>query len=83
MFETNGFNEKKSRTLARYIVEPKEESKVTECDDNTCTQQEVVKVLSQLIGHFKLYNDANAVKKHTDQLMKVFAKCKETLKDTL
>ena len=33
---------------------------------------DVVKVLSDLLGHFKVYNDANAVKKHNEALIKLF-----------
>jgi hypothetical protein len=58
MLETNGLSEKRSRLLARYIVEPKEQSKVLESDENSCSQFEVVKTMSQLIGPYKLFNDA-------------------------
>lgn len=43
----------------------------------------MVKTLSQLIGNYKLYSDANQVKKLTDTLAKTFEKCKGTLKEAL
>lgn len=39
--------------------------------------------LTELIGHYEVYNDANQVKKYTESLTKLFSRCKETLKDTL
>jgi hypothetical protein len=83
IFETNGINEKKSLSLARFIIEPKTGAQISYSDDNKLPQKDISKILTDLIGHYQLYNDANQIKKLNEQAAKTFAKCKETLKDTL
>ncbi|CDW71575.1 UNKNOWN [Stylonychia lemnae] len=83
IFETNGLTEKRSRLLARYIIEPKEGPQVVDSDETSTSQLEVVKVLSGMVGHFKIYNDSNQVKKNNEALTKLFQKCKGTLRDSL
>jgi hypothetical protein len=56
MFEFNGFNEKKSEQLARYLVEPREKPQVELDEERSATQRTVIANLESAIGHYKLYS---------------------------
>lgn len=69
--------------MARYLVEPKNQAQVSHNENNNLPQKEIVAQLKDLIGHYSVFSDANQAKKLTEQLIKIFSKCKETLRDTL
>ena len=52
-------------------------------EENALEQGEIVEIMKGLVGHYSVYNDANQCKKFNEQLTKLFARCKETLRDTL
>ena len=56
-FEKLGVDEKKSQLLARYLVEPQNQVEVIYNENAKATQQEVIEILSDTIGHYFLYVD--------------------------
>ena len=52
MFEFNGFSDKKSEVLARYLIEPRDGSGQIEYDEErTATQRQVIAHLEECVGH--------------------------------
>lgn len=56
-FEKLGVDEKKSQLLARYLVEPHNQVEVIYNENAKATQQEVIEILNDTIGHYFLYVD--------------------------
>ena len=58
MFEFNGFSEKKSDMLARFLIEPREKgtTQVEQDEDRSATQRTIIAHLESSIGHYKLYS---------------------------
>ena len=56
-FEKLGVDEKKSQLLARYLVEPQNQVEVIYNENNKASQQEVIEILNDTIGHYFLYVD--------------------------
>ena len=82
MFENNGLPANKSELLARYILEPRDQPEVYLQTDRSATQRNIIAVLEESIGHYKVYSSAdtqNCVKK----IQKLLQTCKDTLKETL
>ncbi len=75
-FESLGIIAPKSQNLARYIVEPKTGGEVVFNEQATCTQKQVIDVLYDLIGPYKVYSDSvQGVDFISDSVMK--SKCIE------
>ncbi len=59
MFEFNGFTDKKSELLARYLVEPRDGASMIEYDnERSQTQRKIIAELEECIGHYKVYGNA-------------------------
>ena len=56
-FETLGIDEKRSQSLARYLVEPQNQSEIIYNENAKATQKEVIDMLNGIIGHYFLYVD--------------------------
>lgn len=76
-FEKLGVDEKKSQLLARYLVEPQNQVEVIYNENAKATQQEVIEILNDTIGHYFLYVDQedkadDKKTAHKDMLSKMF-----------
>ncbi len=75
--------------LARYIVEPKQGGEVVYNEDATITQKEVIDILYDLIGPYKIYSEVNqgvdfiSESKLQKQAVAKFGKHRQTLNDAL
>lgn len=76
-FEKLGVDEKKSQLLARYLVEPQNQVEVIYNENAKATQQEVIEILNETIGHYFLYVDQedkadDKKTAHKDMLTRMF-----------
>ena len=55
MFEFNGLADKKSELLARYLIEPRDKSQVEYDEERTSTQRNVIALLEESVGHYKVF----------------------------
>ena len=83
LFELNGIKDKDSLLLARYIAEPQNQSFVSFDENQTVSQKQVIDCLQDLVGHYKVYSDANLINKYNEKIKKQLASCKNTLKETI
>ena len=56
-FETLGIDEKRSQSLARYLVEPQNQNEIIYNENAKATQKEVIDLLNGIIGQYFLYTD--------------------------
>jgi hypothetical protein len=56
MFEFNGFTDKKSELLARYLIEPSDKPQVEYDEERTATQRHIIATLEEKVGHYKIYS---------------------------
>jgi len=56
-FETLGVDEKRSQSLARYLVEPQNQTEIIYNENAKATQKEVIEMLQGIIGHYFLYTE--------------------------
>ena len=82
MFEFNGFSEKKSELLARYLIEPTDSSQIEYDPERTATQRHIIASLEENVGHYKIYN-SNDTQNYIKRVQKLLVGCREALKETL
>ena len=83
MFEFNGFSEKKSEMLARYLVEPRDQGSQVELEEErSATERNIIAHLESSIGHYKLYTQQET-QQLTKKVQKELTQCRDTLKETL
>ena len=83
MFEFNGFTDKKSELLARYLVEPRDQAQVEVDEDREANQRSVIAVLEESVGHYKVYGGGNEGQALVKRVQKILQKCRDTLRETL
>lgn len=78
-FEILGFKDKASLLLSRYLIEPRNQSKLGFSDELTASQSSIVSRLSQLVGSYQLYD----VRNYLDRCHTTLSPCKDTLKEAI
>ncbi len=68
MFEFNGLSDKKSELLARFLIEPKNQSQIEYDEDLTATQRNIVAGIEESIGHYKIYNGGPEIQNMTKRV---------------
>lgn len=56
-FDSLGVPAKKGQLLARYLIEPLNQSEIVYNENVKSSQVEILSVLKDLIGHYKLYKE--------------------------
>lgn len=81
--ETNGFSDKKAELLARYLVEPREQTSLPLDHERAASQRTVAAALEEGVGHYKLFGSGPEQGQLVKQLQKLLGNCRDTLLETL
>jgi hypothetical protein len=82
VFEFNGFPDKKSELLARYLIEPRDKAQVDLDLDRAASQRHIIALLEESIGHYKVYQSGDS-QPLLKRIQKLLLTCRDTLKETL
>lgn len=83
-FESHwGITVKKSLLLARYVIEPQDQSEVVFSEDNSKKQWQIVEKFKLLLGNYQVYDDKETVEKMNEELYSSLKLYKGSLLDSL
>ena len=84
MFEFNGFSDKKSELLSRFLIEPRDKGAMIDYDEErSAHQRHIIALLEESVGHYKIYNSGSETQSFIKRVQKVLNSCRDTLKETL
>ena len=58
-----GMTVKKALLLARYVIEPQDQTEVVFSEDNSLKQWQIVEKFKVLLGNYQVYNDQSIIDK--------------------
>jgi hypothetical protein len=83
-FESHfGITVKKSLLLARYVIEPQDQSEVVFSEDNSKKQWQIVEKFKPLLGNYQIYNDESIISKMNEEIYSTLKLYKGSLLDCL
>ncbi|CDW75040.1 UNKNOWN [Stylonychia lemnae] len=83
IFDSNGIEDKQSLLLARYLIEPSDQSQVIYDVELSKKQKLIVTSLSKMIGQYQIFNDQTVIKQYQERIAKALQPCKESFKECL
>lgn len=64
IFDSNGLSDQDSSNLARFLIEPSEQTYIDYDPERTAAQRDIIQGIEELIGSYVIYNEQTLVKSY-------------------